>query len=156
MGGVFADADDFHPSLNIEKMASGVPLTDADRLPWLRVLREQIVSHRNSGSGYVLACSALKQSYRDRLRGEDSPEILNFVHLKGSKKLILERMKQRNHFMPPALLDSQFNTLEQPRDAIEIDIELAPDDMVKIILARISTEVDLNDFLIERRHRTDL
>jgi gluconokinase len=134
LGGTFADADDFHPSANIEKMANGIPLTDADRCPWLDTLREQIVLHRSHTACYVLACSALKQSYRDRLRGDDSQEILSFVYLKGSRELILQRMEQRNHFMPPALLDSQFDTLEEPHDAIEVDIESSPDDIVRKIL----------------------
>lgn len=132
--GTFADADDFHPSANLEKMASGIPLTDADRWPWLDILRGQIVSHRSSSACYVLACSALKQSYRDRLRGDDSQETLSFVYLKGSKELIRQRMEQRDHFMPPALLDSQFDTLEEPQDAIVVDIELSPDDIIKMIL----------------------
>jgi gluconokinase len=134
LGGIFADADDFHPPTNLEKMANGIPLTDADRWPWLEVLREQIVLHRSRTDCYVLACSALKQSYRDRLRGDDSQEILNFVYLKGSKELIRQRMEQRDHFMPPALLDSQFDTLEEPQDAIDVDIELSPDDIIKMIL----------------------
>jgi gluconokinase len=141
LGGVFADADDFHPSANIEKMANGIPLTDTDRWPWLDVLREQIVSHRSRTACYVLACSALKQRYRDRLRGEDLPEILIFVYLKGSKELILQRMEQRDHFMPPALLDSQFNTLEEPREAIAVDIELSPDDIVRMILDHVNHEL---------------
>jgi gluconokinase len=138
LGGTFADADDFHPPANLEKMANGIPLTDADRWPWLEVLREQIVLHRSRTACYVLACSALKQSYRDRLRADDSQEILNFVYLKGSKELILQRMEQRNHFMPPALLDSQCNTLEEPFDAIDVDIELSPDDIVGMILDHFS------------------
>lgn len=134
LGEIFADADDFHPPANIEKMANGIPLTDADRWPWLDHLREQIVSHRNNSTGYVLACSALKQSYRDRLMGNDSSEIFNFVYLKGTKELIRHRMEQRDHFMPPALLDSQFETLEEPQNAIVVNIELSPDDIVKSIL----------------------
>jgi gluconokinase len=134
LGGIFADADDFHPPANLEKMANGIPLTDADRWPWLEVLREQIVLHRSGTDCYVLACSALKQIYRDRLRGDDSQEILSFVYLKGSKELIRQRMEQRDHFMPPALLDSQFNTLEEPQGAIVVDIELSPDDIVGMIL----------------------
>jgi gluconokinase len=134
LGGTFADADDFHPTVNIEKMAHGIPLKDADRWPWLDILREQIVSYRSGTSCYVLACSALKQSYRDRIRGDDSQETLSFVYLKGSKELIRQRMEQRDHFMPPALLDSQFNTLEEPQDAIDVHIELSPDDIIRMIL----------------------
>jgi gluconokinase len=134
LGGVFEDADDFHPASNIEKMASGRPLTDDDRDPWLDILRERIVLNQNQTACYVLACSALKQSYRDRLRGDDLPEALAFVYLEGSKELIRQRMESRDHFMPPALLDSQFATLEKPEDAIAIDIELTPDEIVAAIL----------------------
>ena len=140
LGCVFADADDFHPPINIEKMANGIPLTDADRWPWLNILREQIVSYRSSSACYVLACSALKQSYRDRLRGDDSQDRLNFVYLKGTKERIRQRMEQRDHFMPPALLDSQFDTLEEPQDAVVVDIELSPDEIVKIILNHLNRD----------------
>jgi gluconokinase len=135
LGGVFEDADHFHPTSNIEKMASGTPLTDDDRDPWLDILRERIV--QNQTACYVLACSALKQSYRDRLRGSDSPEALVFVYLEGSKELIRQRMESREHFMPPALLDSQFAILEIPEDGIAIDIELTPDEIVAAILQHL-------------------
>jgi gluconokinase len=134
LGGVFEDADDFHPVSNVEKMAGGTPLTDDDRVPWLGILRERIVLNQSQTACYVLACSALKQSYRDRLRGNDSPETLAFVYLEGSKELIRQRMEARDHFMPPALLDSQFATLEKPEDAIAIDIELTPDEIVAAVL----------------------
>ncbi len=134
LGGVFADADHFHPAANIEKMANGIPLTDDDRWPWLASLREQIVSHRSSPVCFVLACSSLKQSYRDRLRGDDARDRVDFVYLKGNKELIRQRMEQRDHFMPSGLLDSQFDTLEEPQDAIVVDIELSPDEIVRMIL----------------------
>ncbi len=134
LNGVFEDADDFHPTSNKEKMKAGIPLTDEDRWPWLQKLREQIVFHRTITPCYVLACSALKQSYRDLLRGEDSQEMLEFVYLNGNKELILERMEKRDHFFPSALLDSQFATLEEPLDAITVDIGLSPDEIVKMIL----------------------
>jgi gluconokinase len=138
LGGVFEDADDFHPLSNKEKMANGIFLTDEDRWPWLQVLREQIVLHRRNTVSYVLACSALKQSYRNLLRGNDSLETLCFVYLKGTKDLIKRRMEQRNHFMPSSLLGSQFATLEEPRDAIVINIELTPDEIVSTILNQFS------------------
>jgi gluconokinase len=141
LGGMFADADDFHPPANIAKMARGTPLNDTDRWPWLEVLREQIVLHRKTNDYYVLACSALKQSYRDRLRGDDLPETLVFVYLKGPKELIRQRMEAREHFMPPALLDSQFATLEEPKEAIVIDIVLPPDEIVRAILKQSILEV---------------
>jgi gluconokinase len=135
LGGVFEDADDFHPTANIEKMSNGTPLEDADRWPWLDILRERIVAQSQTTTCYVLACSALKQIYRDRLRGNDSPETLSFVYLEGTKKLIRSRMEQRNHFMPVALLDSQFKDLEKPQDAIVVDIKLTPDEIVDEILS---------------------
>jgi gluconokinase len=138
LSGVFEDADDFHPPSNIEKMANGIPLTDEDRWSWLQVLREQIVFYQGNTTFYVLACSALKQSYRDLLRGNDSLEVLKFVYLKGTKELIMERMEQRRHFMPITLLDSQFATLEEPLDVIVVDIRLTPDDIVKTILNQFS------------------
>jgi gluconokinase len=135
LGGFFEDADDFHPLSNIEKMTNGVSLDDEDRWPWLDVLRERIVAQSQTTTCYVLACSALKQIYRDRLRGNDSPETLSFVYLEGTKELIRFRMEQRNHFMPVALLDSQFKDLEKPQDAIVVDIELTPDEIVDKILS---------------------
>ena len=139
LGGVFADADNFHPPANIAKMSNGTPLNDADRSPWLEILRGQIELHQKTDNCYVLACSALKQLYRDRLRENDSPEALIFVYLKGSKALIRQRMKAREHFMPPALLDSQFATLEEPTDAIVVDIELSPDEIVTAILNQLAS-----------------
>ena len=138
LGGVFEDADDFHPLANKEKMSNGIFLTDEDRWPWLQVLREQIVLHRRNTVSYVLACSALKQSYRNLLRGNDSLETLCFVYLKGTKDLIKRRMEQRNHFMLSSLLDSQFATLKEPRDAIVVNIELTPDEIVSRILNQFS------------------
>jgi gluconokinase len=135
LGGVFEDADDFHPPTNIEKMSSGTPLEDADRWPWLDILRERIVAQSQTTTCYVLACSALKQSYRDRLRGNDSPETLVFVYLEGTKELIKYRMEQRNHFMPIALLDSQFQDLQEPQDAIVVNIKLTPDEILGKILS---------------------
>jgi gluconokinase len=139
LGGVFADADDFHPPTNIAKMANGIPLNDTERSPWLEILRDQIELHQKTDNCYVLACSALKQLYRDRLRENDSPEALIFVYLKGSKALIRQRMEAREHFMPPALLDSQFATLEEPTDAIVVDIELSPDKIVTAILNQLAS-----------------
>lgn len=137
LGGIFEDADDFHPAANIEKMTNRIPLTDEDRWPWLEILRKQIVQHQENNNIYVLACSALKQSYRDLLAGNDSPESLIFVYLKGTKELITKRMKEREHFMPVALLDSQFATLEEPLNAIVVDIELTQDEIVKTILNQL-------------------
>lgn len=116
LGGRFIDGDDFHSPKSIAKMHSGVPLTDDDRHQWLEQLAAQIEQHSSDVSPLVIACSALKQSYRDRLRR--TRDDLAFVHLEGSKKLLLERLQHRasreNHFMPTTLLDSQLETLENP------------------------------------------
>lgn len=134
-GGVFEDADDFHPPSNKVKMTAHIPLADEDRWPWLQILRERIVLHQSKTPCYVLACSALKQSYRDLLRGGDSRETLEFVYLQGTQELISQRMAQRKgHFMPTTLLDSQFATLEEPQDAIVVDVSLTPDEIVSAIL----------------------
>ncbi|MDI6411582.1 gluconokinase [Streptomyces albus] len=105
----FADADDFHPRRNIEKMSAGLPLDDADRAPWLDAMADWLGRHREGGA--VLVCSALKRRYRDRLRRSSGR--LFFLHLAGSYALIAERMSRREgHFMPPGLLRSQFADLE--------------------------------------------
>jgi gluconokinase len=134
LNAVFEDADDFHPDSNIAKMSAGIPLTDEDRWPWYRILRERIVTQRASGRVYVLACSALKQAYRDLLRGNDSQDDLKFVHLKGTRELIGGRLVLRQaHFMPPELLDSQFAVMEEPQGSITMDVSLAPDEIARQI-----------------------
>ncbi|TVR28953.1 MAG: gluconokinase, partial [Balneolaceae bacterium] len=118
----FYDADDFHPIKNVEKMKSGEPLTDADRHPWLATLAWEIEKW-NQGDGAVLACSALKKSYRDILNPGTSDQV-QFVYLKGSEEVILNRMQQREgHYMPAELLRSQFEALEEPEDALTVSIE---------------------------------
>jgi gluconokinase len=113
LGCQFQEGDDLHPAENIEKMHSGVPLTDADRLPWLRKIAEEIDIWRAQGESGVITCSALKRSYRDIIIGDRSD--VNLVYLKGSYDLIRRRMAARHeHFMPVALLDSQFATLQEP------------------------------------------
>ncbi|MDD7986534.1 gluconokinase [Lentisphaera marina] len=114
----FYDGDDFHPQSNIDKMSSGQALNDDDRQPWLDILAVNIQLW-NRGDGAVLACSALKEKYRDTLSKFGD---VTYIYLKGSRELILDRMKQRNHFMKPEMLDSQFETLEEPTTAIEVDI----------------------------------
>jgi gluconokinase len=112
-GWILLEGDQFHPPANIAKMQAGIPLTDADRWPWLRAIAEREDQLRAAGQSAVVACSALKRAYRDILIG-DRPNTL-LVYLRGSKALIGERMKARqHHFMPPALLDSQFADLEEP------------------------------------------
>ena len=118
----FHDGDDYHPPNNIAKMSSGQPLTDEDRMPWLETLRNLIIKLSQEKGG-VLACSALKKSYRDSLQPAGHP--LRFVHLKADKQLIQQRFAERyDHFMPDVLIDSQFEALEEPSDAITIDAAL--------------------------------
>ncbi|MCA9954994.1 MAG: gluconokinase [Anaerolineales bacterium] len=123
LGCPFYDGDDFHPPANVAKMASGTPLNDADRAPWLARLAELLKNHEERGETAVLACSALKQKYRDQLRV--SPQV-QFVYLAGSFDLIWQRMSQRtNHYMKADMLRSQFAALEPPAadEAIHIPIE---------------------------------
>ena len=128
-GGLYLDADDFHPSANKEKMAAGIPLTDEDRWGWLDALNAALKSPEVPTRPVFLACSALKQVYRDRLSNEVPG--LRFFYLKGSKECIRKRLEARkSHFMSPALLDSQFAILEEPRDAIVLDVEKTPAEVV--------------------------
>ncbi|MCT2585590.1 gluconokinase [Actinophytocola sp. S1-96] len=106
----FAEADDFHPPANIAKMSGGAPLTDDDRWPWLTALADWMADQRAAERSTVVTCSALKRSYRDVLR-RPVPETY-FLHLHGDEELLDARMRAREHFMPPALLRSQFDTLE--------------------------------------------
>ncbi|HEY2572487.1 MAG TPA: gluconokinase, partial [Verrucomicrobiaceae bacterium] len=123
LGGTFEDADDLHPPANKEKMSRGIPLQDEDRWPWYRIIRRRIIEQRATGQVLVVACSALKKAYRDKLCEDDAPEVLVFVYLKGSRELIGRRIGARQgHFMPAALLDSQFAALEEPRHAIVEDV----------------------------------
>ena len=120
----FMDADDYHPQANVSKMASGIPLTDADRVPWLDRLVTELRRFNLRGEHAVLACSALKQTYRQRL---DEASIckgdLRMVYLKGDAATIAPRLASRSgHYMPETLLASQFATLEEPQDALVVDI----------------------------------
>lgn len=131
----FYDADDFHPTANIEKMTAGTPLNDEDRLPWLQAINKKMreVSKQEGG---VFACSALKELYREILRKELTRNHYWFL-LNGSFKLVRERMSKRNHFMPPALLQSQFDTLEIPDYGTILDIS----DSVTVLVKHISEQV---------------
>ena len=127
----FFDADDYHPTANIEKMSGGRPLTDADRLPWLNKLRELVDAHEESKDA-VLACSALRTSYRGIL-GFGLPHVRS-VLLDGSKTIVASRLLARtDHFMPSALLDSQFELLDREHDGLTLSIEQAPEDLVQAI-----------------------
>ena len=131
----FADADDFHPTANIEKMTHGIPLTDEDREPWLRAMSDAIVGWIKSGENAVLACSALKQRYRDELT--HLPDT-RFVYLKGTPDLIYRRISLRqDHFMKPEMLASQFADLEEPADAIIVDVSGTPGEIAAEIKRRL-------------------
>jgi carbohydrate kinase (thermoresistant glucokinase family) len=118
----FLDADDFHPEENVAKMASGTPLTDDDRWPWLDRVADVLRVIEAKGGNAVLACSALKGVYRARLAGSGD---VRFVHLCGDQAVIAERLAVRKHkYMPASLLASQYATLEAPRDAVDVDIRL--------------------------------
>ncbi len=124
----FVDADDFHPQANVAKMRAGVPLDDADRAPWLAALHKAIAEWLHDGTSAVLACSALKQSYREQLLV--SPEV-RLVYLRGSPELIAQRLSERHgHYMDPHLLASQFATLEVPRDAPTVEVNASVSDCV--------------------------
>ncbi|MEO5714198.1 MAG: gluconokinase [Luteolibacter sp.] len=136
-GGVFLDADDFHPAENKAKMAASIPLTDEDRWPWLDALNVELRARSEGGQTVFLACSALREVYRSRLAA--GLPGLRFIYLKGPKELIIGRLQGREgHFMPPALLASQFAILEEPADAIVVPIEMLLEEMVRVILAELS------------------
>lgn len=125
----FAEADEFHPPENIEKMSAGVALNDQDRQPWLETIRDWISGQAREGRSVVLTCSALKRRYRDTLRGADAR--VRFLELVASKELVAERMAQRKgHYMPTSLLDSQFADLEEldaDEDGVKVDVGPSPD-----------------------------
>ena len=139
IGASYLEGDEFHPAANVARMAAGIPLTDADRAGWLSALSARLAQGCAQGERMVLACSALKRSYRDRLR-EGDPQ-LYFVHLSGSRALIAERMSQRHgHYMPLSLLDSQFRDLEPPgpdEQAYTCDIGAAPEVLCRQVLAHL-------------------
>lgn len=130
----FFDADDFHSDANRDKMKSGIPLTDEDRAEWLLTLRNLLIESALRNQSMVLACSALRQKYRDALRIDQAA--LHFVFLKGSFDQIQARMQRRKgHYMGADMLAGQFQTLEEPRDALVVDISESPGDVVDAIRA---------------------
>ncbi|WP_191283314.1 gluconokinase [Pseudolysinimonas yzui] len=135
LGLPFVEGDDLHPPANVAKMAAGIPLTDADRAPWLDRIAAEL------DRPVVITCSALKRSYRDRLRAA-APDLV-LVYLHGSPELLAARMAQRDgHFMPPSLLESQLATLEEPsadEDAIPVDVALQPDEIVELVVDRLGS-----------------
>lgn len=136
LGAVYAEGDDYHSTENIAKMRSGTPLEDDDRTPWLAAMASDIDRWLATGQRAVLACSALKQRYRDVLIGDRADVVL--VHLTGPEAMIRERLAARtDHYMPANLLDSQFAALEAPSDALTIDIGPAPSIISTGILDRL-------------------
>ena len=136
LGGDFAEGDKFHPPENVAKMSRGEPLGDADRAPWLAAMAASIREWRTKDRPTVLACSALKQRYREVLAG-GSPDV-RFVYLRGAEAVIADRMaRRRDHFMQPSLLRSQFAALEEPTDAIVADVGAEPAAIVAGVIAAL-------------------
>jgi carbohydrate kinase (thermoresistant glucokinase family) len=136
LGWPFYDGDQFHPPANIAKMQQGMPLTDEDRWPWLHALRAHIETCIHQGVSVVLACSALKQAYREYLIIDEAQ--VKLVYLKGDYDLIQERLAQRRgHFMPPGLLASQFATLEEPKQGVVVDVVHPPETSVALIREKL-------------------
>ena len=136
LGWEFHDGDELHSEASKLKMHRGIALDDVDRAPWLSAIRELILAMLSENRSGVIACSALKQSYRDEIVVD--PNAVKVVYLKGSKEVIAERLRNRGgHFMNPDLLQSQFDTLEEPGDAIVVDVSMAPEAIVNAIRARL-------------------
>ncbi len=132
----FADADNFHSPANIEKMAHGIPLHDEDRIPWLHSIREAMLQWQAQGRNVVLACSALKRSYRELLQISSDVKL---VYLKGSYELLRERLRSRiGHYAGEQILAGQFADLEEPADAITIDAAQSPQQIVTEIRKRLA------------------
>jgi len=138
LGWEFADADELHPAANREKMRRGMPLTDEDRRPWLQAVRTLIAERVAAGRATVVACSALKQSYRGIIAVE--PDAVAWIYLKGPRELIERRLAERTgHFFDPRLLASQLDTLEEPHDALVEDIGRDPETIAESIRAKLGS-----------------
>ena len=138
LGAAFVEGDEFHPKANIDKMSSGIPLDDDDRRPWLETLAGKIRELDAEGERSVTACSALRRLYRDWLR-QGHPDLF-FVHLHTDYDVLLDRMQKREHFMPPSLLQSQFDTLEMLEDdesGVVVDVRVSIDEVVREAMAGI-------------------
>ena len=134
LGWGFADADDFHPAENIRKISHGIALTDADRAPWLAAMRRAIQQWHKAGKNLILACSALKHSYREELRAGD----VRFVYLRGDAHLIAQRLHaRRGHFATDSILESQFGDLQEPHDALTVSIDQTPQSIVDEIIDKL-------------------
>lgn len=131
LGWEFADADTYHSAASVEKMRDGIPLTDADRVPWLDALRDLVARWIAEGKSAVLACSALKETYRESLRVDEQ---VRFVYLKGNRDLLFHRLRERrDHYMKQQMLASQLRTLEEPANAIVVDANGTPENIVREI-----------------------
>jgi len=135
LGWEFVDGDDYHPAANVEKMRNGIPLTDADRAPWLETLRALIAGWITAGKNEVLACSALKRAYRESLQA--APEV-QVAYLKGTPRLLQQRLRARSgHFMTERMLESQLAALEEPEHAVVVDVGRPPAEIVAEIRAKL-------------------
>jgi gluconokinase len=132
LGWQFKDADDFHPPANIRKMSAGIPLDDADRAPWLQAIRTHVLTCLHNAECAIVTCSGLKKVYRDMIVPD--PSRVKLVYLKGSRDLLLSRLSAReSHFMKPQMLESQLATLEEPQDALTVDVSSAPAEIAAAI-----------------------
>ncbi|HEX9473802.1 MAG TPA: gluconokinase [Steroidobacteraceae bacterium] len=142
LGLAFVEGDAYHPARNVQRMAAGIPLTDADRSPWLNALAARLQEAEHAGTGLVMACSALKRAYREQLRGGAAG--VTFIYLHGDRELLARRLAQRHqHFMPASLLESQLAALEPPtpdEGAWTYDISLSPRAIVASLVERIGAE----------------
>ena len=137
-GVAYYEGDDYHPPENVEKMSQGIPLSDEDREGWLETLSKLIKEKLDVGESGVLSCSALKETYREKLRVNS--ELVRFVYLKGTYDLIRSRMKARTgHYMPADLLKSQFEALEEPKDVFTVDVGKDPNDILYEVVAYLIT-----------------
>ncbi|MGB7844795.1 MAG: gluconokinase [Candidatus Acidiferrum sp.] len=135
LGWVYLEADNYHSAANKEKMRRGIPLREADRVPWLEAIHAELRTQDVAGKNVVLACSALREEYRRRLT---SGLAVKLVYLRGSKELIAERLRHRSgHFAGEAILEDQFAVLEEPRNALVVDITETPEKLVEEILRKI-------------------
>ena len=136
LGWEFVDGDDFHPPANVEKMRQGIPLTDADRAPWLKALHDRIIQWEATAKNVILACSALKESYRRELL--IGPEV-KLVYLKGTYELFSQRvLARKSHFAKQDLIVSQFAALEEPSNALIVDTAKSPESIVAEICHRLA------------------
>ena len=141
LGARFAEGDSYHPKANVAKMRAGTPLNDEDRWPWLQAIAADMRKWMESGTPAVVACSALKQAYRDILRGADPG--VRFVHLEGDPMVLRQRIEQRSgHYMPPTLLPSQLATLEDPStepDVVTVGVGGTPDEIFAEVLEKLGS-----------------